>query len=230
MRIARRDGSQLAASAIARNSSDGTAKETASSLWPPWNRPHSASKRACLEREDHQVDDRQEPRHDQPKTRERDGNQISGCHEYAKQRGGAASARGEPQPCQQRERGDDLCDERKNVECEHSEIGYEAARIPRPGCSHSYRLPARASSTHARAPGKCGKIPASEFYAVKNCKACRVGLPALGLVAEAICRSGADDMVPRNLQAGWHAVQAGRSGPDSQVDGRTGSARGRCWA
>jgi hypothetical protein len=55
-------------------------------------------------------------------------------------------------------------------------------------------------------------------------------LPALGLVAEPLRQSGTHGMVPRDLQAGRHAVQAGRSGPDSQVDGCTRSLRGRCWA
>ena len=36
----------------------------------------------------------------------------------------------------------------------------------------------------------------------------------LGLVAETIRRSRADRLVPRSLQAGWHAVPAGRSGSD----------------
>src|SRR5205085_5756017 len=52
-------------------------------------------------------------------------------------------------------------------------------------------------------------------------------LSPVGLMAEALRQSGAADMVPRDLQAGRHAVQAGRSGPDSQADRRTGS--GGCW-
>ena len=42
----------------------------------------------------------------------------------------------------------------------------------------------------------------------------------VGLVAEAVRGPRAAGLVPRNLQAGRHAVQAGRGGSDSQADRR----------
>ena len=51
-------------------------------------------------------------------------------------------------------------------------------------------------------------------------------LPAVGLVAEALRRTGAGDLVPRDLPAGRHAVPAGRSRVDQDAHEQQRAAGG----